>query len=80
MLNRNRGGLDRHSDNGWVESVYGDNLAISGPIGSSPNILAIVETTGERGVRGLCHPQPARDVLSNVMETACPQHTRRALR
>ena len=80
MLNMNYGALDRHSDNGGSKVVMERTLAISGLIGSSPNILAVVETTGERGVRGLCRPQPARDVLSNVMETACPQRTRRALR
>ena len=46
MLNMNRGGLDRHSDNGGSKVFTDRTSAISGLIGSSPNFLAVVEQLG----------------------------------
>src|SRR5258708_1978030 len=46
MLNTNRGGLDRHSDNAGSKVVTDRSPAISGLIGSSPNFLAVVEQLG----------------------------------
>src|SRR5258706_6940561 len=46
MLNTNRGGLDRHSDNAGSKVVTYRTPAISGLIGSSPSFLAVVEQLG----------------------------------
>ena len=46
MLNTNRGGLDRHSDNAGSKVVTDRTPATSGLIGSSPNFLAVVEQLG----------------------------------
>src|SRR3984893_1596657 len=46
MFNANRGGLDRHSDNGGSKVATERTSAISGLIGSSPNFLAVVEQLG----------------------------------
>src|ERR1700674_1895796 len=46
MLNTNRGGLDRHSDNVGSKVVMDRTPAISGLIGSSPNFLSVVEQLG----------------------------------
>src|SRR6266850_8558703 len=46
MLNTNRGGLDRHSDNGGSKVAMERTPAISGLTGSSPNFLAVVEQLG----------------------------------
>jgi formate hydrogenlyase transcriptional activator len=46
MFNTNRGGLDRRSDNGGSKVATERTPAISGPIGSSPNFLAVVEQLG----------------------------------
>src|SRR5713101_5075784 len=46
MLNTNRGGLDRHSDNGGSKVAMERAPVISGLIGSSPNFLAVVEQLG----------------------------------
>ena len=80
MLNTNRGGLDRQSDSVWSKMAMERTLAISGLIGSSPNVLAVVEQL--RDVASVDRAVLSRpgDLLSNVMETARPQHTRRALR
>src|SRR5260370_20920665 len=43
MLNMNYGARDRHSDNGGSKVVMERPPAISGPIGSSPNFLEVVE-------------------------------------
>ena len=43
MLNTNRVGLNRHSDNAGSKLAMERNPAISGLIGSSPNFLAVVE-------------------------------------
>jgi hypothetical protein len=42
MHDTNRGGLDRHSDNGGSEVATERTPAISGLIGSSPNFLSVV--------------------------------------
>ncbi len=42
MHDTNRGGLDRHSDNGGSKVATERTSAISGRIGSSPNFLAVV--------------------------------------
>jgi len=80
MLNTNRGGLDRQSDSVWSKVAMETTPAISGLIGSSPNVLAVVEQL--RDVASVDRAVLSRpgDLLSNVMETARPQHTRRALR
>jgi transcriptional regulator with GAF, ATPase, and Fis domain len=46
MHDTNRGGLDRHSDNGGSKVATERTPAISGLIGSSPNFLALVEQLG----------------------------------
>ena len=46
MHDTNRGGLDRHSDNGGSKVSAERTPAISGLIGSSPNFLAAVEELG----------------------------------
>ena len=46
MLNTNRGGLGRHSDNGLSRVATERTPAISGLIGSSPNFLDVVEQLG----------------------------------
>jgi transcriptional regulator with GAF, ATPase, and Fis domain len=46
MLNTNRGGLDRHSDNGGSKVAMERAPVNSGLIGSSPNFLAVVEQLG----------------------------------
>ena len=80
MLNRNRGGLDRHSDNGESKVAMERTLAISGLIGSSSNVLAGVEQLRDVASVDCAVLIWPGDVLSNVIETACPQRTREALR
>src|SRR6266566_6763984 len=46
MHDTNRGGLDRHSDNGGSKVATDRTPAISGLIGSSPNFLTAVEQLG----------------------------------
>ncbi len=46
MLNTNRGGLDRHSDNAGSKVAMERAPVNSGLIGSSPNFLAVVEQLG----------------------------------
>src|SRR6266566_9871274 len=46
MHDTNRGGLDRHSDNGGSKVATERTPAISGLIGSSPNFLTTVEQLG----------------------------------
>ena len=46
MLNTNLGGLGRHLDNAGPKVVTDRTRAISGPVGSSPNFLAVVEQLG----------------------------------
>ena len=46
MFNANRGGLDRHSDNGGSKVATERTSAISGLIGSSPSFLTAVEQLG----------------------------------
>jgi formate hydrogenlyase transcriptional activator len=43
MFNANRGGTNRHLDNGGLKVVIDRTPAISGLIGSSPNFLTVVE-------------------------------------
>jgi hypothetical protein len=80
MLNTNRGGLDRQSDSVWSKMAMERTLAISGLIGSSPKILAVVEQQNDVASMDCAVLIPPGDPLSNVMETACPQRTRGALR
>jgi hypothetical protein len=80
MLNKNCGGLDHHSANGWSKVAMERTPALSGLIGSSPNVLAGVEQLRDLASVDCAVLIWPGDVLSNVMETACPQRTREALR
>jgi hypothetical protein len=80
MHDTNRGGLDRHSDNGGAKVATERTPAISGLIGPSPNFLALVEQLGTVVSEDCTVLIRSGDLTSNVMETSCPQRTRGALR
>jgi hypothetical protein len=80
MHDTNRGGLDRHSDNGGSEVATERTPAISGHIGSSPNLLAVVEQLGTVASVDYAVLIRSGDLPSNVTETSCPQRTGGALR
>ena len=80
MLNTNRGGLDRHSDNAGSKVVTDRTPATSGLIGSSPNFLEVVEQLGTVASVDCAVVIRSGDLPSNVMETPCPQRTGGALR
>jgi hypothetical protein len=52
MHDTNRGGLDRHADNGGSKIATERTPAISGPIGSSSNFLDVMETSCLQRTRG----------------------------
>jgi hypothetical protein len=80
MLNTNLGGLDRQSGSVWSKMAMERTLAISGLIGSSPDVLAVVEQLRDLASVDCAVLIRPGDLLSNVRETACPQRTRGALR
>ncbi len=76
----NCGGLDRHADNGGSKVVPERTPAISGLLGSSPNLLAVVEQPGTVASVDCAVLFRSGDLPTNVMETSCPRRTRGALR
>jgi hypothetical protein len=80
MHDTNRGGLDRHSDNGRPKVATERTPAISDLIGSGPNFPAVVEQLRTLASVDCAVLIRSGDLPSNVMETSCPQRTRRALR
>jgi hypothetical protein len=76
MHDTNHHCLDRHSDNGRSKAATQRTPAISGLIGSSPNLLGGVEQLASVDCAVLIR---SGDLPSNVMETSCLQRTRGAL-
>ena len=79
MLNTNRGGLDRQSDSVWSKVAMERTPAISGLIGSSPDVLAAVEQLRDVASVDCAVLIRPGEPLSDVMDTACPQRIKEAL-
>ena len=79
MLNTNRGGLDRQSDSVWSKMAMERTLAISGLIGSSPNVLAVIEELMDVPSVDCAVLIRPGEPLTDVRDTACPQRIKKAL-
>jgi hypothetical protein len=73
MHDTNRGGLDRHSDNGGAKVATERTPAISGLVASSPNFLAWVAQLGTVASVDCAVLIRPGDLPNNVTETLRPR-------